>query len=507
MDPQCNNTSSKVCMRESVNNFRLVFDLFMESDEIHINTFQRALMMFFLSLPSNHYQLELMRFRYNVSCCFTGSASMVIRRRCHFSGSVPIIILKNITYEELIKLRSNILNMKYSYQEHIQNMTFKVYRITKQDSNNICTNNSTTSKVFIFMEYIIKYMKIIHFESFNQHYSDVPKSSEVEVEVEAEFDENGIPSFVTVLGWNRSFPISVISDVSTSPFISIQVIITYTTMSISSLALILVIFMFIYFKLYIKFADQICINIMFIMICTNLLFMSGVGFVDISDVCYIIAVSLHFLWLSVFTWISLFTIMFTVTLWKLEMNLAFNADKNWSKRTLYVTGYGVPAMVVTFCILLENIWSDFHMDYNGQKCCFPTGYPENIVFFTAPVIFSILVNGMLLILASKLLKRHYENSYSQVITVYAKTITKLCLFSGFFWIFGVFSQFFENDVLAFIFIIFCGSQGLIFAICFVTSTRIRRKYFELLNRVNSNRASLEHEVEMKFSRRSFSSFS
>lgn len=439
-----------------------------------------------MSLPINYYQLKLMEFRIYVS--YKESE----RRRCCFFGYFPMVIQRNIIHDELTKFTTAVQNMKYIYQENLQNKSSIVYRKTKTE-NSTCGKDVIIESFFVSMHTIKMYMENIHMETIGTTYPDVPESSEVKVLIGDEFDLRGVASSIKVISMKHSFPIQTNAALSKLSLVNIQVIITYSTMGLSSLSLAFAICLFVYFKLYNNFGDQICINIMCTLVLTNVIFMCGIGFVDNSNVCYIIGVVLHFLWLCVFTWVSLFTIVFTVTLWKMEMHPTFNPDKIWSKRPLYFSGYGIPAMIAASCIVFETVWLDFHMDYNGNVC-FPTGFPENIVFFTAPVVLSITVNVLLLILASKLLKKQFLDSLtqpSQALSVYIATIIKLCLFSGVFWIFGVLSQALENDILAFIFIICCGSQGLVFAVCFVTSSRIRRKCFEFMSSSNSNNTSQE----------------
>ena len=53
---------------------------------------------------------------------------------------------------------------------------------------------------------------------------------------------------------------------------------------------------------------------------SNVLFMFGVGASDIKEVCFVIGVILHHLWLSVFYFMSMATLCLIINLTKLRSN-------------------------------------------------------------------------------------------------------------------------------------------------------------------------------------------
>jgi hypothetical protein len=108
-------------------------------------------------------------------------------------------------------------------------------------------------------------------------------------------------------------------------------------------------------------------NISISLLLSNCLFMFGVGASDIKEVCFVIGVILHHLWLSVFYFMSTGTICIVMNLIKLRYNSQnSHSTLKDNKRCLALGGVIVPCMFVgppsfwifmatlTYLLVMEN---------------------------------------------------------------------------------------------------------------------------------------------------------
>jgi len=108
-------------------------------------------------------------------------------------------------------------------------------------------------------------------------------------------------------------------------------------------------------------------NISISLLMSNCLFMFGVGASDIREVCFVIGVILHHLWLSVFYFMSMATMCIVINLTKLRSNSQnSHSTLKDKKRCLALGGVIVPCMfvgppffwifmaILTYLLVMEN---------------------------------------------------------------------------------------------------------------------------------------------------------
>ena len=127
-------------------------------------------------------------------------------------------------------------------------------------------------------------------------------------------------------------------------------------------------------------------NISISLLLSNCLFMFGVGASDIRDVCFVIGLILHHLWLSVFYFMSMATLCIVINLTKLRSNdQNIHSNLKNKKRCLALGGFVVPCMFVCPAVLLD-IYGDAYWIW--KTTLFPSHFPSqfNFLFWTSAVI-------------------------------------------------------------------------------------------------------------------------
>lgn len=392
---------------------------------------------------------------------------------CSFSQKLSLIFNKPF---ETIRIRNTIKEiqqMVYEYKEHhIYELHNDLVLITNKNSTCLLQQSNTTKKRMTGNPDMFNKMKS-QFGEQNLDIQEIPRSSIVEMNVT---DEDADNTQIAIRNWLLDYKRSNDSVTTQKPlYDTIQIIITYVTMSVSSFAIMVTVCLFVYCNFCRSVPDKICINILLTILSFYLIYMVGIGFTDNQWVCFAIGIILHYILLSTFTWISVYCGMV------MKMLSSTSLSKfGTSVKVVYCLGYGIPVFFVLPSVILDMLNTpQIEISYSGDVC-FPTGFPGILVFFTVPVVLSILSNTILLLIAFKKLKFHNDevmNTLARDTTSYTSTYIKLCFLSGFFWSFGIFAQIFNSYELQIAFTLFSGSQGLITSLCFAVSDRIRN-YFK-----------------------------
>ena len=207
--------------------------------------------------------------------------------------------------------------------------------------------------------------------------------------------------------------------------------------------------------------------------------MFGVGASDIKEVCFVIGVILHHLWLSVFYFMSMATLCIVINLTKLRSNSQNGQStlKN-KKRCLALGGVVVPCMFVGPAVILD-IYGDAYLPSGyGKQPCFPHIFPANLIFFSGPVLLSITINFVCLlrvICHICILSHEIGNISMSTPFTHAKVYLRILALSGFFWITGILAAILESDWLDYVFTLFCGLQGFFISLASLTTKQTFRK--------------------------------
>lgn len=260
--------------------------------------------------------------------------------------------------------------------------------------------------------------------------------------------------------------------------ISVKALMTYICFSVSVMALVILTVINRKLRLCFTVAGSNTENLSIALIASNALFMTGSFVTSIESLCYTIGVLLHYIWLSVFSFMSIAVLFIGHNLMKME-NINISDKKNRSnRRTLTWVGLLVPLIFVFPTIFLDQYSvPNFSAGY-GKEVCFPNLFPANLIFFSGPVIVSLFANFVCLtIVIGKVCRLRIENADLIKSPPFqeAKIFFRFVIVSGMFWVTIVLATILEYDWAEYVFIILCGLQGFFIAIANLTSRQMINK--------------------------------
>ena len=214
--------------------------------------------------------------------------------------------------------------------------------------------------------------------------------------------------------------------------------------------------------------------------CQIIVFMVGVGANDHSPICYMLGATLHYLWLSVFSFKTIAIVFLTHNLMKMSANNShMHSSKTVTKIWLTVLGFALPILFVAPSLLMDIIpVPELRPQYNGQVC-FPTGYPANLAFVSVPWGLSMLANiGCFITIGVFVSKISHETRHVRKSTKYQYifVFSRITVVSGMFWILGIVAGLVESPIAEFVFIVFCSFNGLFIAIANLTTKNVHRAW-------------------------------
>lgn len=256
-----------------------------------------------------------------------------------------------------------------------------------------------------------------------------------------------------------------------------QAILTYVTLSLSSVAIIPTLGIQRYLQLTQTTPGHISENILVVIFIFDIIFMVGTGATDYGMFCLFSSVTAHYLILCCFIWISIFVFHTISTLRGLKKVKRGNRQAKQSfSNSLYAIGYISPLVIILPSVIADICeCSPVQIGYT-KDICFPTAYPANLVVFVGPVILFVLINlGGLIFAAWTLCRLNVYLSHKGITNSrsFVGVYIRLSVLSGLSWGFGVLSEWLDNDILRFIFIIFTGAHGLMFCICIISTKLVR----------------------------------
>ena len=310
--------------------------------------------------------------------------------------------------------------------------------------------------------------------------------------------DNGCQSFVVYVQRSTSMLMQVESVVcsqyyndhtNTVTIISVKALMTYICFSVSVMALLILIIINRKLRLCFTVAGSNTENLSIALIASNVMFMTGSFATSIESLCYTIGVLLHYLWLSVFSFMSITVLFIGHNLMKME-NINISDKKTRSnRRTLTGVGLLVPLIFVcpTICLDQYSV-PNFSAGY-GKEVCFPNQFPANLIFFSGPVIVSLFANFVCLtIVIGKVCRLRIENAHLIKSPLFqeAKIFFRFVIVSGMFWVAIVLATILESDSADYIFILSCGLHGFFIAIANLTSRQMINKIKSVSSHSSTN---------------------
>jgi hypothetical protein len=279
---------------------------------------------------------------------------------------------------------------------------------------------------------------------------------------------------VTSIGCNNGVERTVNGDNSL-----ISGIITYICFSVSIVSLILLIVIYRKIGMTSTIPGSNLENISISLLMSKCLFIFGVGASDIREVCFVIGVVLHHLWLSVFYFMSMATLTIVINLTKQRStDKKSQHNLNCKKRMYILGGVIVPCLFVGPAVFLDIYGDAYLASGYGKKPCFPHIFPANLIFFSGPVLLSITINfACLLRVICHICRLSHEIGNISLSTpfTHAKVYLRILALSGFFWITGIVAAMLDSEWIDYMFTLLCGLQGFFISVASLTTRQVIRK--------------------------------
>uniref|UniRef100_U3J9Z3 Cadherin EGF LAG seven-pass G-type receptor 1 n=1 Tax=Anas platyrhynchos platyrhynchos TaxID=8840 RepID=U3J9Z3_ANAPP len=224
-------------------------------------------------------------------------------------------------------------------------------------------------------------------------------------------------------------------------------IVTYTTVSISLVALLITFILLVLIRTLRSNLHSIHKNLVAALFFSELVFLIGINQTDNPFVCTVIAILLHYFYMSTFAW------MFVEQLHIYRMLTEVRNINFGHMRFYYVVGWGIPAIITGLAVGLDP------QGYGNPDFCWLSVHDTLIWSFAGPIV--IVINTVIFILAMKASCRRRQRSFEKtgVISVLRTAFLLLLLISA-TWLLGLMAV--NSDVMTFhyLFAIFSCLQGL-----------------------------------------------
>ncbi|XP_053799823.1 cadherin EGF LAG seven-pass G-type receptor 1 isoform X1 [Vidua chalybeata] len=226
-------------------------------------------------------------------------------------------------------------------------------------------------------------------------------------------------------------------------------IVTYTTVSISLAALLITFILLVLIRTLRSNLHSIHKNLVAALFFSELVFLIGINQTENPFVCTVIAILLHYFYMSTFAW------MFVEQLHIYRMLTEVRNINFGHMRFYYVVGWGIPAIITGLAVGLDP------QGYGNPDFCWLSVHDTLIWSFAGPIVMVVIINTVIFILAMKASCRRRQRSFEKtgVIPVLRTAFLLLLLISA-TWLLGLMAV--NSDVMTFhyLFAIFSCLQGL-----------------------------------------------
>ncbi|RWS22300.1 latrophilin Cirl-like protein, partial [Leptotrombidium deliense] len=279
-------------------------------------------------------------------------------------------------------------------------------------------------------------------------------------------------------------------------------LITVVGCSISAFCLLLTLIIFALCK-NVK-GDRIAIhtNLCVCLLLGELVFLFGISQTEPVLLCRVIALVLHYIFLSAFLW--MFFEGFQLYVMLIEV---FESERS-RLRYYYLFAYGIPLIIVSICLYLDPY------SYGTSRHCWLRNDNYFILSFVGPVVAIIMSNLVFLTIALCVMWRHISSVSSvakpnkdenriKSIRMWLRGALALVFILGITWIFGLLYLNQETLIMAYLFTIFNSFQGLfIFIFHCLQNEKVRREYSKLMNSLQSKTSCFSSSVDNSCSSKS-----
>ncbi|XP_059581872.1 cadherin EGF LAG seven-pass G-type receptor 1 isoform X4 [Alligator mississippiensis] len=226
-------------------------------------------------------------------------------------------------------------------------------------------------------------------------------------------------------------------------------IVTYTTVSISLVALLMTFILLALIRTLRSNLHSIHKNLVAALFFSELVFLIGINQTENPFVCTVIAILLHYFYMSTFAW------MFVEQLHIYRMLTEVRNINFGHMRFYYVVGWGIPAIITGLAVGLDP------EGYGNPDFCWLSVHDTLIWSFAGPIVIVVVINTVIFILAVKASCRRRQRSFEKTgVASVLRTAFLLLLLISATWLLGLMAV--NSDVMTFhyLFAIFSCLQGL-----------------------------------------------
>nr|DBA31283.1 TPA: hypothetical protein GDO54_007159 [Pyxicephalus adspersus] len=226
-------------------------------------------------------------------------------------------------------------------------------------------------------------------------------------------------------------------------------IITYTSVSVSLVALLLTFILLVIIRTLRSNIHNIHKNLVAALFFSELVFLIGINQTENPFVCTVIAILLHYFYMSTFAW------MFVEGLHIYRMLTEVRNIDTGHMRFYYVVGYGIPAIITGLAVGLDP------QGYGNPDFCWLSVHDTLIWSFAGPIGIVVAINLVIFVLAIKTSCGRRQRMFEKTgILSTLRTAFLLLLLISATWLFGLMAV--NSDVMTFhyLFAIFSCMQGL-----------------------------------------------
>uniref|UniRef100_A0A8C6K1D2 Uncharacterized protein n=1 Tax=Melopsittacus undulatus TaxID=13146 RepID=A0A8C6K1D2_MELUD len=202
-------------------------------------------------------------------------------------------------------------------------------------------------------------------------------------------------------------------------------IVTYTTVSISLVALLITFILLVLIRTLRSNLHSIHKNLVAALFFSELVFLIGINQTENPFVCTVIAILLHYFYMSTFAW------MFVEQLHIYRMLTEVRNINFGHMRFYYVVGWGIPAIITGLAVGLDP------QGYGNPDFCWLSVHDTLIWSFAGPIII-VVINAVIFILAMKASCRRRQRSFEKTGVISGlRTAFVLLLLISATWLLGL----------------------------------------------------------------------
>ena len=243
---------------------------------------------------------------------------------------------------------------------------------------------------------------------------------------------------------------------------------TYISCSLSVFGTVAVIFTYSVFKELQTFPGLVLVNVCVPLFFTSLIFIIGGPVLQsypIKELCSISAISLHFFYLSQFSWMTIFSFETTKTFYQARQLIQNTKHTKYKYFVSYFLISWISPLIICTTTTVLNFTTGlvrYGVNGRGEFTCWINHYEFLIASFLLPLVFSLTGNLLFLVITSVLLYRAYKDQ-SKVgksnIATMIRVWLALFTITGLTWSFGFLALINEISWMWYFFTIFNSTQG------------------------------------------------